>query len=113
MTTEEIFVRFPSFYWLAHPACFPDLREDPDEADGREPRHSDKDQINWLAVGQKAQVVLFVRFMVSGGALGFGAVRLGVLLGTAVGGFGWWVLLAAFFVSSVIGLVMAVGYMAV
>ena len=51
--------------------------------------------------------------MVSGGALGFGAVRLGVLLGTAVGGFGWWVLLAAFFVSSVIGLVMAVGYMAV
>ena len=57
MTTEEIFVRFPNFYWLAHPACFPDLREDPDEADGHEPRNSDKDQINWLAVGQKAQVV--------------------------------------------------------
>lgn len=66
-----------------------------------------------LLAGAVSVGVLFVLFMVSGGALGFGDVKLGFLLGTVVGGFGWWALLAAFFVSSVIGLVMTVGYMAV
>ena len=52
----SIFVRFPQFYWLADPECFPELTQDPDLADQLDsPRHADKHSVNWVGVGSIVQ----------------------------------------------------------
>lgn len=52
----SITVRFPQFYWLADPACFPNLTQDPDLADQLDkPRHQDKYSVNWAEVGAFVQ----------------------------------------------------------
>ncbi|CAB0853695.1 hypothetical protein FRC0314_01664 [Corynebacterium diphtheriae] len=52
----SIFVRYPQFYWLADPECFPGLTQDPDLTDRlNRPRHSDKCSVNWSEVGAVVQ----------------------------------------------------------
>lgn len=52
----SIFVRFPQFYWLADPECFPELTQDPDQADQLDnPRHADKYIVDWAGVGAVVQ----------------------------------------------------------
>lgn len=57
MSRTTVYVIHPHLYWLADKSCFPQLQTDPDIEDDRQPRHSDKYELDWKAIGDKVQCI--------------------------------------------------------
>lgn len=57
MPHTTVHVIYPHLYWLADKSCFPQLQTDPDIEDDRQPRHSDKYELDWKAIGDKVQCI--------------------------------------------------------
>lgn len=55
MPHTTVHVIYPHLYWLADKSCFPQLQTDPDIEDDRQPRHSDKYELDWKVIGDKVQ----------------------------------------------------------
>lgn len=55
MPDTTVHVIHPHLYWLADKSCFPKLKTDPDTEDKRQPRYSDKYELNWKAIGDTVQ----------------------------------------------------------
>lgn len=55
MPQTTVHVIYPHLYWLADISCFPQLKTDPDTEDKRQPRYSDKYELNWKAIGDTVQ----------------------------------------------------------